>query len=180
MIITHHIQFLTITKYFSLSCNSIISAFTFLFSREPLSNIENSYQKPITYYLQLTNSEIFKGIIGALAQHRCWNLDDNLVEQPTRGDHDFFNEICLLRGGGGLVRQNALFNISTARLTCSSDHNSLREDLNRKKTFSFGHCPNYLTPPPPDPNSGNFQDLKTTWGLKVPKNRYINKLKKQL
>ena len=24
-----------------------------------------------------------------------------------------------------------------------------------KKTFSFGHCPNHLTPPP-DPNSGNL------------------------
>ena len=31
----------------------------------------------------------------------------------------------------------------------------VREDLNRKKTFSFGHCPNPLTPPP-DPNSGNL------------------------
>ena len=25
-----------------------------------------------------------------------------------------------------------------------------------KKTFSFGHCPNHLNPPPPDPNSGNL------------------------
>ena len=25
----------------------------------------------------------------------------------------------------------------------------------KKKTFSFGHCPNHLTPPP-DPNSGNL------------------------
>ena len=31
----------------------------------------------------------------------------------------------------------------------------VREDLNRKKTFSFGHCPNPLTPPP-DPNLGNL------------------------
>ena len=32
-----------------------------------------------------------------------------------------------------------------------------REDLNRKKTFSFGHCPNHLTPPsPPDP-------IRATW-----------------
>ena len=31
-----------------------------------------------------------------------------------------------------------------------------REDINWKKTFSFGHCPNYLTPPPHDPNSGNL------------------------
>ena len=38
-----------------------------------------------------------------------------------------------------------------------------------KKTFSFGHCPNHLNPPP-DPNSGNLvffsdvkiQDLKVT------------------
>ena len=41
-----------------------------------------------------------------------------------------------------------------------------------KKTFSFGHCPNHLSPPP-DPNAGNLvlffpdvkiQDLKVTWG----------------
>ena len=30
-----------------------------------------------------------------------------------------------------------------------------REDTNEKKTFSFGHCPNHLNPPP-DPNSGNL------------------------
>ena len=27
-----------------------------------------------------------------------------------------------------------------------SDSRRLREDINRKKTFSLGHCPNYLTP----------------------------------
>ena len=32
----------------------------------------------------------------------------------------------------------------------------VREDINGKKTFSFGHCPNHLNPPPPDPNSGNL------------------------
>ena len=32
----------------------------------------------------------------------------------------------------------------------------VREDLNWKKTFSFGHCPNYLNPPPHHPNSGNL------------------------
>ena len=31
----------------------------------------------------------------------------------------------------------------------------IREDIRRKKTFSFGHCPNHLTPPH-DPNSGNL------------------------
>ena len=30
-----------------------------------------------------------------------------------------------------------------------------REDINRKKTFSFGHYPDHLNPPP-DPNSGNL------------------------
>ena len=37
-----------------------------------------------------------------------------------------------------------------------SDSRRLREDINRKKTFSLGHCPNHLTTPPPDPNSGNL------------------------
>ena len=32
---------------------------------------------------------------------------------------------------------------------------NIREDINRKKTFSLGHCPNHLTTPPPDPYSGN-------------------------
>ena len=32
---------------------------------------------------------------------------------------------------------------------------AIREDIKRKKTFSFGHCPNHLNPPP-DPNSGNL------------------------
>ena len=32
----------------------------------------------------------------------------------------------------------------------------LREDLNWKKTFSFGHCPNYLNPPPITP-------IRATW-----------------
>ena len=31
----------------------------------------------------------------------------------------------------------------------------IREGVNGKKTFSFGHCPNYLTPPH-GPNSGNL------------------------
>ena len=31
-----------------------------------------------------------------------------------------------------------------------------REDLNWKKTFSFGHCPNYLNPPPMTP-------IRATW-----------------
>ena len=32
----------------------------------------------------------------------------------------------------------------------------LREDINWKKTFSFGHCPNYLPPPPMAP-------IRATW-----------------
>ena len=40
----------------------------------------------------------------------------------------------------------------------------LREDINRKKTYSFGHCPNPLNPPPPWPQFGQlgpfFSDVK--------------------
>ena len=30
----------------------------------------------------------------------------------------------------------------------SKQNNTVREGLNEKKTLSFGHCPNNLTPPP--------------------------------
>ena len=32
----------------------------------------------------------------------------------------------------------------------------IREALLEKKMFSFGHCPNYLSLPPPPPNLGNL------------------------
>ena len=35
----------------------------------------------------------------------------------------------------------------------------LREGLNEKKTFSFGHCPNHLNPSPPWPQFGHFGPL---------------------
>ena len=40
---------------------------------------------------------------------------------------------------------------------------NIREDLNRKKTFSFGHCPNHLTPPPTPiwATWSSFLDVKT-------------------
>ena len=40
-------------------------------------------------------------------------------------------------------------------ITLLSPQGPLREDIKRKKTFSFGHCPNHLNPPP-DLNSGNL------------------------
>ena len=53
----------------------------------------------------------------------------------------------------------------------------LREDINWKKTFSFGHCPNYLKKnPPPWPQFGQLgplfsevkiQDLKVSLELKI-------------
>ena len=52
---------------------------------------------------------------------------------------------------------------------------SVREDLNGKKTFSFGHCPNPLTPPP-WPQFGQLgplfleveiQDLKVSLELRI-------------
>ena len=51
----------------------------------------------------------------------------------------------------------------------------------QKKTFSFGHCPNHLNPPPLTPiwTTWSFfldvkiQDLKVTWGLKVHKKAFL-------
>ena len=66
----------------------------------------------------------------------------------------------------------------------------LREDINRKKTFSFGRCPNHLNPPTDPGQLGPFfldvkiQDLKVTGEhkKKICKNvgrggKYINNLK---
>ena len=65
----------------------------------------------------------------------------------------------------------------------------LREDINRKKTFSFGHCPKHLNPPPLTPIRATWsfffglQNLRFASHLrKVCKNvgrggRYINNLK---
>ena len=39
-----------------------------------------------------------------------------------------------------------------------SDSRRLREDINRKKTFSFGHCTNQLNPPPLTP-------IRATWSF---------------
>ena len=36
---------------------------------------------------------------------------------------------------------------------------SLREGLNGRKTFSFGHCPNHLNPPPP------LTPIRATWSF---------------
>ena len=48
---------------------------------------------------------------------------------------------------------------------CRSFHGSwrwclyhVREDINEKKTFSFGHCPNHLNPPPLTP-------IRATWSF---------------
>ena len=38
----------------------------------------------------------------------------------------------------------------------NKDYDEEREDINRKKTFSFEHCPNHLTPPPLTP-------IRATW-----------------
>ena len=54
--------------------------------------------------------------------------------------------------------------------------NILREGVNGKKTFSFGHCPNHLKPPPPRPEFGQLgplfseveiQDLKVSLELRI-------------
>ena len=56
----------------------------------------------------------------------------------------------------------------------------IREEINRKKTFSFGHCPNYLTPWPQFGQLGHLFSDVTIQDLKVNVQRggkHINNLK---
>ena len=58
---------------------------------------------------------------------------------------------------------------------CQSLLVCVREEVNRKKTFSFGHCPNFLTPPPwpqfgqlgPLFSDVKIQDLKVSLELRI-------------
>ena len=95
----------------------------------------------------------------------------------TRALYEIDNEKSLRYIGKSLAKNYIAFTLNDTILPYSTGKASkkvwLREGVNWKKTFSFGHCPNYLNPPPlppPDPNSGNLvlffgrQDLKVTWG----------------
>ena len=61
-------------------------------------------------------------------------------------------------------------------LHCSNSAILGKTSIEKKKTFSFGHCPNYLTPPPPWPQFGQLgplfsevkiQDLKFSLELRI-------------
>ena len=65
-----------------------------------------------------------------------------------------------------------------------SDSRRLREDINRKKTFSLGHCPNHLSPPWPQFGqlgpffqTSKFKIWKSLESLSWRGGRYINNLK---
>ena len=62
-----------------------------------------------------------------------------------------FREVIL--GGGLQSLKDFIFILQS----CIILKHRIREDINRKKTFSFGHCPNNLTPPP-DP-------IRATWSF---------------
>ena len=47
-----------------------------------------------------------------------------------------------------------LTKFQSCRLLSTTIH--IREDINEKKHFFFGHCQNHVNPPPPDPNSDNL------------------------
>ena len=88
---------------------------------------------------------IFRGVI-------------NASSSPSSGHHEVpgknqvhKNEIFPL-----FARDRDLHHLRSRSETITIFINVLREDINWKKTFSFGHCPNYLTPPPHDPNLGNL------------------------
>ena len=57
----------------------------------------------------------------------------------------------LMKKQGKTKRSDATFNIGRNWIVLSTSeswYELVREDINRKKTFSFGHCPNHLNPPP--------------------------------
>ena len=69
-----------------------------------------------------------------------------------------------------------MINVSPSDLIISQgDDDHIREGVNGKKTFSFGHCPNHLNPPP-SPQFGQLgplfsevkiQDLKVSLELRI-------------
>ena len=80
-------------------------------------------------------------------------------------NHDYANDDSSRRFSSSALELVALAPSSSStrclrgwsRSSTLATYDHLREDINRKKTFSFGHCPNHLNPPPsPDPNSGNL------------------------
>ena len=49
----------------------------------------------------------------------------------------------------------------------SNSGDTVREGINEKKTFSFGHCLNYLTPPPPP-----MTQIRATWSSFFRKSKF--------
>ena len=91
--------------------------------------------------------------------------------------HCFSRSRCSVRLKCDIICPSSVFRLfqSNPRIATSLGL-FVREGLNEKKTFYFGHCSNYLTPPPHDPNSGNLllffseveiQDLTVSLELKI-------------
>ena len=75
----------------------------------------------------------------------------------SESDTNRFSAAVTLKDGsviltGGKNRPKEVFRLSNVW----GSQDLVREEVNRKNTFSFGHCPNHLNPPPHDPNSGNL------------------------
>ena len=80
---------------------------------------------------------------------RLWMMSLNLrgVQCATTNGHfTIFSNECL----------HATVNCMSIIYIPEQESTTLGKTSIEKKTFSFGHCPNYLNPPPHDPNSGNL------------------------
>ena len=141
--------------------------------------------RPIIRSIQFLRCDYFSFLRPTLtAEQACSSLDSNnntkwcLMQEEADWLLGRLRELNL-KSWAKLIKAEFL-----TRFLCpikSSKPINLREDINRKKTFSFGHCPNHLNPP--DPNSGNLVLFFRTSKFKIWKSlegrggRYINNLK---
>ena len=129
--------------------------------------------RPIIRSIQFLRCDYFSFLRPTLtAEQACSSLDSNnntkwcLIQEEADWLLGRLRELNL-KSWAKLIKAEFL-----TRFLCpikSSKPINLREDINRKKTFSFGHCPNHLTPPLTPPTWSFFsdvkiQDLKVTCG----------------
>ena len=117
--------------------------------------------RPIIRSIQFLRCDYFSFLRPTLtAELACSSLDSNnntkwcLIQEEADWLLGRLRELNL-KSWAKLIKAEFL-----TRFLCpikSSKPINLREDINRKKTFSFGHCPNHL--PPPWPQFGQLGPL---------------------
>ena len=147
--------------------------------------------RPIIRSIQFLRCDYFSFLRPTLtAEQACSSLDSNnntkwcLMQEEADWLLGRLRELNL-KSWAKLIKAEFL-----TRFLCpikSSKPINLREDINRKKTFSFGHCPNHLTPPWPQfgqlgpffgRQNSRFESHLRTKSANVGRGgRYINNLK---